>query len=367
MDQTSATIDLITPERLTTLLQARGVLKQGEVCDVQVSPFGEHHRSLLAHLQLTYSTDSIGTPPTQFVLKMSTLEKNAKEVQQAQQNKKEVAFYQLCTISDGNGKPFPSCYGAIYIEETGQDLLLLEDLSTTHVSNSRPDISPPFSQCQLVIDSLANLHAYWWDTHTLTLQAEYPTTDRIQALVEADKESTNKFLHYIGDRLSNERQALLQYLLTALPSLLEKRLITQKPLTLIHGCAHFWNVLYPKIENAQDMAYVIDWSQWSIDIGTCDLAHLLALHWYPERRARMEQQLLRHYYERLLAHGVKNYSWEQCWYDYRMAVLRTLWIPIRQWTEGVRPKVWWHHLERIFLACEDLQCVQLIEENTDHA
>jgi len=37
---------------------------------------------------------------------------------------------------------------------------------------------------------------------------------------------------------------------------------------------------------------VIDWESWHISTATMDLAHMMAMHWYPDRRNRMERLLL---------------------------------------------------------------------------
>lgn len=39
-----------------------------------------------------------------------------------------------------------------------------------------------------------------------------------------------------------------------------------------------------------------------------------------DRRAH-EEEIIAHYHRGLLAHGVKDYTLEQCWADYRLAVL----------------------------------------------
>jgi len=51
---------------------------------------------------------------------------------------------------------------------------------------------------------------------------------------------------------------------------------------------------------------------------------MMAAHWYPGRRARLETALLRRYHARLLSLGVHGYSWDDCWEDYRASVVRVL-------------------------------------------
>jgi Ecdysteroid kinase-like family len=45
---------------------------------------------------------------------------------------------------------------------------------------------------------------------------------------------------------------------------------------------------------------LIDWENWSIDTATDDLAYMMAMLWYPDRRRRMEGSLLDLYHATLL-------------------------------------------------------------------
>jgi hypothetical protein len=121
-----------------------------------------------------------------------------------------------------------------------------------------------------------------------------------------------------------------------------------------------WNFFYPR-DPARDTVCIIDWHEWGIDVGTNDLAELIVLWWYPERRARMEQPLLRRYHRRLMEHGVGDYDWEQCWNDYRSSAIRILLYPVMMHAEGRPPTTWWPILERAVLAFQDLGCVDLLE------
>ena len=75
----------------------------------------------------------------------------------------------------------------------------------------------------------------------------------------------------------------------------------------------------------------------------------------------MEQNLLQAYYHELVNNGITNYSWSNLQQDYRISIIRSLFIPVWQWVRGILPGIWWSHLERTFLAFEQLNCYDLIE------
>ncbi|HKC89368.1 MAG TPA: hypothetical protein VKG02_25525, partial [Blastocatellia bacterium] len=109
-------------------------------------------------------------------------------------------------------------------------------------------------------------------------------------------------------------------------------------------------------------AYLIDLATSNrIRPPTNDLAYTMALQWYPERRALMEDPLLRRYHSALLSHGVKGYAWEDCQVDYRYSVMNHLFTPVLQRAGGQIPTaVWWHNFERISEAYKDLNCAELL-------
>jgi thiamine kinase-like enzyme len=133
-----------------------------------------------------------------------------------------------------------------------------------------------------------------------------------------------------------------------------------KHLTLIHGDPHIGNFLYPK-DSGKDTLRILDWKSWEVEIGARDMAHKIAMFWYPERRRRYEVELLRRYHRRLTEFGVKGYEWDDLWHDYRLNVIRLLFHPVWQWGKGTPIDIWSSHLERLIWAYEDLGCIDLLE------
>jgi hypothetical protein len=81
----------------------------------------------------------------------------------------------------------------------------------------------------------------------------------------------------------------------------------------------------------------------------------------PERRRRLEQPLLDRYHAALVAHGVSGYDRQALAADYRTSVLWQLTTPVWQAEHDLPAVIWWSHLERIFLAVDDLGCRDLLE------
>jgi hypothetical protein len=338
----------VTTEWLTAILRKAGVLPRGAVQTVISTPVGSN---LQMRLTFTEASDA----PTRLFLKLAQrdLEFGIEGI-----GSKEVTFYNAIA-SSMDKLPVVRCYDAVY--EGGCSHILLEDLSETHIAHPPAQIAPPEAHCAMMVDALAQLHAYWWDDARLgNGVGTCPSAQSIQEMLDEVASFYPSFVDYLGDRLPAKRCAIYERAFASAAPVYIRR-VTSKHITMIFEDVHIGNFLYPR-DPSKDRLRMIDWEQWGIRIGAHDLAYMMALFWFPERRARLEIPLLKRYYERLLAGGVQGYTWDDLWYDYRLSVIAHLFNPIwQQHYAGERMvDVWWNHLERIFLAYEDLHCSELL-------
>ncbi len=155
-----------------------------------------------------------------------------------------------------------------------------------------------------------------------------------------------------------ERRRVYERLLAAGPRLVE-RFGAGRPLTLVHGDAHWWNCLVPE-GGASDDVRLVDWEDWAVAVGAMDIAYPIAMLWFPERRRAMERSLLDDYHGALVEGGVSGYHRRSLDEDYRWSVALGMLRPIWQATGGLPARVWWPNLERNALAFEDLGCADLL-------
>jgi hypothetical protein len=352
-------IDQVTPEWLTRVLRERGVLDRGMVVAVHpsdprsVSGGGPGFRPS-NRLQASYSADAPPSAPSRLYVKMydGAFWKSA--------GQREVAFYASIAAAMPD-PPAITCYDAAYDAETGAYHLLMDDVSETHrvVEREAPARKP---DAERMVDALARFQAYWWGHGWL---AEVESVD---AWFIRGEEAVDfpGFADYMGDRLSAERRRTYERVLASLPGLLARRLAAKDPLTLVHDDAHTWNFVLPLDEDG-GRVYLVDWQQWGVSAGPHDVAYLITLFWYRERRARMEQDLVRRYHGRLLAHGVTGYDWDACWRDYRLFAVRNLMVPLWAWTwaRSQGRKDWgfhrWMQFEKSMQAFWDLGCAELLD------
>jgi len=346
-------LDQVTPAWLTEVLHEKGCLPQGQVLTVYKEP-NLSTGSAIVPLKLCYSDDAPPSAPTRLFLKFPG-------PQSLSNGKKEVQFY--TEIAGGVADlPVVRCYDAVYSEEADRFHLLLEDLSQTHISHPPSVLPPSKAQAEQIVDALACLHASWWDHPRLGRDiGPLPTEVSLTEDMAWAGRALASFVDFTGDRLSDTRRKVYESVLASFLPVQLKRLVNGNHLTLIHGDSHIGNFLYPRNPDKNTLR-IIDWKSWRIAIGASDMAHMMAVFWFPERRVQLEQELLKRYYDHLLERDVKAYTWEVCWYDYRFAVIDHLFYPIWQWsTDHIPDLIWWHHMERLMFAFQDLECAELLE------
>ncbi|MFZ0019442.1 MAG: phosphotransferase [Acetobacteraceae bacterium] len=338
---------------LTEALRRSGMLGEDCVRDVVVESSRPTILSQIMRLRLVYDNDATEAPRS-VILKTPHPDRVDTRWNAGRQ---EVAFY-----TDVAGSLprciVPRCFEAHCEPTTRSWHLLLEDLTDTHSLATMWPLPPTTEQCERIVAAWARFHATWWDDPRLGSSIgtwrDAAASDRMLRDLAAH---FARFVDRLGDRLPRERRMLFERLLDAAPRLLQRD-HTHRNVTLIHGDAHVWNIFLPR--DGGDDLRLFDWDGWRIGIAAYDLAYMMALHWYRDRRHRLERALLDRYHATLLAHGVRGYDRQSLDDDYRWAALWQMATPVWQAAHDIPPVVWWNHMERIFLAVDDLGSRELL-------
>ena len=343
----------VSPQWLTDVLREDGCLTIGTVTSLDITS-DTTLLSDLIRMRVQYSETAGDRVPARLLLKSSRLDPELT----LSVGRREVDFYQKIAPQMTHA-PVPRCYSALYFEETDRYQLLLEDLSETHSSRPLSDIPATETECDQIVRAVARYQAFWWDHPELGKSVgTKPSAASIKGFCDWAGRMYPKFADHLGDRLSPEKRALYNETLTGLEGALTKRLLDRPNLTLYHGDSHIGNYLFPR---DGDTACIIDWQGWGVELGVLDLVSLMALFWPPERRARQEKPLLQHYYRLLRQEGVPaSYTWDDCWQDYRLEILKAMFFVVSHWKMGLAEDIWWDHLEWICAAADDLNCLELL-------
>lgn len=341
-------------DALTEALRACGVLPEGQVANASLLRERTTILSRILRLRLDYDRSWPGAPDT-IILKTGFGQTMNPDWRGGRQ---EVAFYtQIAPVLPV--RLAPGCFGSHCDTLTGAWHLLLEDLTDSHVIATEWPLPPNRTQCEQILAAHARLHAAWWDDPRLGVSAgtwmDAETARQNRLRLQKNYEA---FTDRLGDVLLPAQRALYERFLEGLPRLGE-RYRTHRDMTITQGDSHVWNCFLPRDGGAD--VRLFDWDSWKPHVAALDLAYMMALHWYPDRRQVMEASLLDHYHRVLVAHGVSGYDRQMLADDYRWGVLMMLVVPPIQAALKLPTVVWWDHLARITMAIDDLGCRELLE------
>jgi hypothetical protein len=346
---------LISAAHLNAILDKAGVLGDLQVREVSIISDRPNLTSRIIRLRLTYDGPAAALPSS-LIVKTGLPEREGSEWSNGRQ---EVAFYSDVAPSLPAGL-VPRCFETYRADTTAPLHLILEDLTDSHVLATEWPLPPSDAQNRTIVGSLGRLHAAWWDDPRLGVSVgarfDVAAMDRFIQRVVGHFEI---FADRLGDELSGEHRAFYERLIAAAPQLLHKRYLNETNITLVHGDAHVWNCFLPR--NGSDDARWFDWDEWRIRVPTNDLAYMMAVNWYPERRQRLERALLDHYHRVLQENGVNSYNRADMQEDYRLSVLWQTMTPVFGAGLKIPPVIWWNHFHHIMAAVDDLGCRELLD------
>ncbi len=346
----------VDPAWLTGVLARSGDLQTGHVVAVEVAAEVSTHATA-ARLFVRYSADATGRRPRSLFLKL------VKQESASYFGRTEIDYY-VKLIAPIVARPAPRCYHTGYDEATGRYHVLLEDLSATHHPNWQHE--PTEHSGTEAARALARLHAPWWDRPELTTDDRYPTPAIIRKYRGTIDGAIQPMFDYLGDRLSQQTRDVLQLVYSRHGERMVERAAKGTQLTYIHGDPNPGNILSPNLPGQP--TYIVDRQLFdfslSIWLGVSDVAYMMVHWWAAETRRRLEQEVLRAYYDELLHQDVSGYSKEQLWQDYRLTAMQSIYVAT-DWcaTEEERTSmewVWWPQLQKSVEAFHDLHCGELL-------
>jgi hypothetical protein len=342
-------------DHLTTALRKAGVLGNGCVRDVAIDQSYDTVLSHIYRLRLSYDGEAADAPGF-LILKAGLASRPGGPWKAGRQ---EVAFYiEVAALTPAH--LVPRCYDAHWNAETNAWHLLLEDLTDSHFIATRWPLPPTLGQCESIMKTRARFHAAWWDDSRLGVTVGgWRDGAEMERRLQEFAEQLAGFTERFGDRLPGQRRDLYARLLDAAPRL-SARYHTHRNMTVNQGDSHAWNCFLPQ-DRLNGCALLFDWDAWHLGPAAEDLAYMMAMQWYPDRRRAIEQPLLDCYHETLMAHGVHGYDRRALGHDYRLSVLWLIMKPVWQEANGIPPLFWWNNLERIFMAVDDLGCRELLD------
>ncbi|MBP6472726.1 MAG: hypothetical protein KBE23_00725 [Chloroflexi bacterium] len=348
----------VTVDWLTAVLTRSGALTSGAVTTIRPTT-GHGNWSTNAALEVQYTDDAQGELPRRLFLKMVQTDSGDETF-----GPSEVTYYTRDYV-DVADAPLVRCYDGAYSAAIRRYHLLLDDLSETHTEAYNK--TPTLGYGLALAEGFAALHGRWWGAARLA-EVDEPihSADHIQRFVDIAAPGADYILAQFSHELEPHWPDLVRSLYAHHPQRLIARTQNDNGFTLIHGDAGPYNILVPR--EGERPIYLIDRQpfDWSLTtwLGVYDLVYALVIDWETDLRRSLELPILKHYYHCLRQRGIKGYTWEQLWADYRLMAPLGVYIATEFCRGGINEPmrwVWLPMLQRALTACDDLNCRSLWE------
>ncbi len=298
---------LRTPEELTAAWLS-DALGGPRVEAFTIEPIGTGQMSESRRIAIDYARGGGGRSPRTVVLKTASADENSRGAGVGLGvYEREVRFYR--ELAPRIGGPLAHCHVAVIDPAEGWFTLLLEDVAPATQGDQIAGCD--IAQATVAIDELARLHAPVFGDPQLGatpwLNQEGILT---QALVS---QLLDGFLERYGDQIAPEHQDVCRRLVASLDGWAADR---RPPLGIVHGDYRLDNMLFGGADTARRFV-AVDWQTVSWGPVMTDVSYFLGASLPVEERRLHEQNLVRRYFDALNDHGVRGFSWEECWSGYR--------------------------------------------------
>jgi hypothetical protein len=286
------------------------VLGVDDLVVVSVNPIGTGQMSL--NHRVRFETPS---GPNSVVIKLASEDEGSRSTGVGMGvYDREVAFYN--DFSTSMRGSLAGCHLAVYDPAEGWFTLVLEDMVGAVAGDQILGSSQ--QQARLALRALAGLQAPILNDDSVGSR-EYLSRPTLltQALLSS---VLPDFLARHGDRITDEHAQVCRTFVAVADAWDADR---RAPLGLIHGDYRLDNLLF-----TDDSCTVVDWQTVSWGPALRDAAYFVGTGLSDADRRHHERDLVRFYYDELVRGGVDDFSWQQCWDEYRRQTFASLRVTI---------------------------------------
>ena len=314
----------LTPQWLSAVLSASTGDDSLQISHVDVQPVGVGVgiMSVLYRLTPTYSA---GNGPKSVIAKLAPPYPQVREIAAGYHfYDREVSVYQQLG-SELAFRP-PHVHLARHDPSTDDFVIVLEDFGGLRTADQLDGCS--ITDARNVLLELARLHARWWEDPRfeqlpfLQSWADPPFPEyHGQAAKQTWPVTRIRFEHVIPERIAKlgERWPDIG------PALMED--MPNHPRTLCHGDVRLDNLFFH--DDGGPPVSIVDWQIAGRSTGAGDVAYFMSQSLTVDDRRAHQDELTKLYYDALIEGGVRDYSFDEFWNDYRTTTLFCLCYPLQ--------------------------------------
>ena len=219
----------------------------------------------------------------------------------------------------------PALFYSDYDAGSQNFVLVMEDLGGMDMADQLEGATPAQASCSIRAAATLQGH-YWGKSHELSRSGAVDilcpkNRPALQVLYLA---CLGPCLDRFGSLLSGEMSRLIERYGTRLAAHFAD--MAARPRTLVHGDFRCENMFFAT--DGADGIAVIDWQVCGIGLGLYDVAYFLGDSVTTQTRRDIERDAVAAYHDILCRMGVKGFSYEDCWRQYREVMLAGLMVPV---------------------------------------
>jgi thiamine kinase-like enzyme len=310
----------VTAAWLADTLRASGAIKEASVTSLDTKVIGEGAGFIGQLLKITphYDKPEPDAPASLIGKFPAAAMENRGVAMFFRFYEREVNFYRQ--IAEKIALRTPRCYFSAFEPSNGDYVLLLEDLAPAQVGDQIEGCS--LKLAQRAVSELAKFHATWWNSPELDKLDWMPGYDAdwyMEAVEGGYAQAWEPFVEFTKDFLTPEMEEVCRRYGKAVRQIMTS-VGRDMPTTIVHGDYRLDNLFFASPHGGPDFA-VIDWQIAAKGGGIFDVAYFVCGTLPEDERQAAEAELVKLYHDTLVANGVKDYTFEQCWRDYRLSAL----------------------------------------------
>jgi len=313
----------LTADWFTIALRDAGVLAPDRsVTSFDVSSVGEGIGlvGMVVRAALVYDGPPGTGGPDSVVIKFSHPSKDNRAIGVGlRMYEREVRFFN--EIAPGVDVPMPACYFAAIVSETGENIIVLEDMHRYRAGDQLAGAT--VEEAKMAIDAFVPLHAKFWgvsDADPGPLQGLMRIdTTFIEPFMPAVDMTWERSLEQFSYCMTDDVRAAVPQYVAAMREI--HREMGRRTMTAVHGDVKVDNLMFGDGDPGLHPVILLDWQAIMISNPMHDAAYVLCQSLNVEDRRAHEDELIRYYYDLLTQSGVTNYSLEQCYEDHDIAAL----------------------------------------------
>lgn len=309
----------ITKEWVKYIFNEARICDYGTIASIRIESMGSDIKGFLSSMcrvNIEYKTPEADLPESVVIKMPPEVKENRDFANDFKANAREIRFYQ--ELAPNVSIRIPKCLYSHADDQSDNFILVLEDEKEWSPGDQVTGLTE--SQVRSAVGMISKFHAQWWESSELEKLSWMPLQNR--DLANAYISNWNDFLSDHRDILDGNDINAGELIKISGGTIKEYSL--NAPQTVTHMDFRADNILFKK----EDEVLILDWQVACRTMGAFDVARVVCGSYHDQKTREEHIDFVQIWLQGLLESGVKTYTFEDAWRDYRVGILILSYIPV---------------------------------------